>query len=128
MIGNPNQADFKNMVHSGMLDCNYNIKDCENANLIFGKNLPNVIGGTVRKKPKRVDPEYMDIPMEIIEKNRLVTLNVGIMFVNKIAFLITHSRGISLIMAEHLPSRTAKHIAKHLLRVVNVYHHGGYKN
>ena len=32
-----------------------------------------------------------------------------------------------MIMAEHLPRRTAKHIAKHLLRVVNVYHHGGCK-
>ena len=65
--------------------------------------------------------------MEIIEKNRSVNLKVDIMLVNKIAFLITHSRGISLITAEHLPGRTAKHIAKHLLRVVKFYHHGGYK-
>ena len=65
--------------------------------------------------------------MEIFEKNRLVTLNIDIMFFNKIAFLITHSQGISLITARHLPDRTAKHIAKHLLRVVNIYHCGGYK-
>ena len=37
MIGNPNQADFENMVYSGMLDCIYTIKDWENANLIFKK-------------------------------------------------------------------------------------------
>ena len=91
------------------------------------KNLPTIIGGTVRKKPKQVDSEFVDIPMEIIEKNRLITPNIDIMFVNKIAFLITHSQSISLIMTEHLPGRTAKHIAKHLSRVVNVYHHGGYK-
>ena len=69
----------------------------------------------------------MDIPIKIIEKNRLVTLNVDIMFVNKIAFLITHSQGISLITVGHLPRKTAKHIAKHLLRVINVYHHDEYK-
>ena len=69
----------------------------------------------------------MDIPMETIEKDKLVTLNVDIMFVNKIALLITHSQGISLIMVEHLLDRKAKYLAKHLLRVVNVYHRGGYK-
>ena len=69
----------------------------------------------------------MNVPIEIIEKKRLVTLNAVVMFINKIALLITHNQGISLITAEHLPVRTAKHIAKHLLRVVNVYHHGGCK-
>ena len=28
---------------------------------------------------------------------------------------------------EHLPGRTAKHIGKHLLKVFNIYHCGGYK-
>ena len=75
MIGNPHQADFRSMVCSGMLDCNYTINNCENANLLLGKSLPTTIGGSVRKKPKHVDPEYVDIPMEIIDKNIFVTLN-----------------------------------------------------
>ena len=73
-----------------MLDCNYTNKDCENASHIFTKNLPTIIWETVKKKPKQVDPEYVDIPMEIIKKNRPVTLNINNMFINKIAFLISY--------------------------------------
>ena len=83
--------------------------------------------GTVRKRPKQVDPEYVNVPMEIIKKNRFITLDADVMFISKITFLIIHSQGIWLIMTEHHPGRTVKHIVKHLLRVVNIYHHDGNK-
>ncbi len=48
------------------------------------------------------------------------------MFVNGLPFLVTSSRGISLVTIEYLPSRTAKHLVHTLRRVFRVYATGGY--
>ena len=62
MLGNPSDQDFLAMVCTNSIqNCNFTIDDCKHAFLIFGKNLPNIIGKTVRKKPDRVEPEYVDI-------------------------------------------------------------------
>jgi hypothetical protein len=47
-----------------------------------------------------------------------VTLVVDVMFVNGLPFLVTSSRGLSLVTIEHLPFRTAKRLAQTLERVL----------
>ena len=49
------------------------------------------------------------------------------MFVNQIAYLITHSKGINLIVTKYQPGMLTKHIAKQLLSVVNMYQKDGFK-
>ena len=48
------------------------------------------------------------------------------MFVNGLAFLTTLWRDIRFGTAEHVPSRTAKQLAKSLLKVVQLYALGGF--
>ena len=48
------------------------------------------------------------------------------MFVNGLPFLVTSSRGSSLVTIEHLPSRTAKHLVKTLERVFRIYSTAGF--
>ena len=49
--------------------------DVSNSLVIFGTNLSRVKGGTVRKKPSRVETEfYIEIPRDIYSLNRFVTL------------------------------------------------------
>ena len=43
------------------------------------------------------------------------------MFMNGLPFLVTSSRGLSLVTIEHLPSRTAKHLVQTLERVFRIY-------
>ncbi len=43
------------------------------------------------------------------------------MFVNSLLFLVTFSRGLSLVTIEYLPSRTAKHLVHTLQRVFRIY-------
>jgi hypothetical protein len=43
--------------------------------------------------------------------HKYVTLVADVMFVNGLPFLVTSSRGISLVTIEYLPSRTAKRLA-----------------
>ena len=40
----------------------------------------------------------MDIPRDLIEQNKMVTLMADVMFINEIPFLIMYGRGIGLIM------------------------------
>ena len=97
MLGYHSDKDFLAMVCAKMIpNCAFTIDDFKLATKIFGKNLPDVIGKTIRKKPERVIPEYTDIPDDVIEENRLVTLMRDVMFVNQIPFLIRSARQISL--------------------------------
>jgi len=48
------------------------------------------------------------------------------MFVNGLPFLVTSSRGLSLVTIEHLPSRTAKHLVQTLERVLGIYSTAGF--
>jgi hypothetical protein len=58
--------------------------------------------------------------------HKYVTLVADVMFVNSLPFLVTSSRGISLVTIEYLPSRTAKCLALTLERVIKVYTRGGF--
>jgi hypothetical protein len=53
--------------------------------------------------------------------HKYVTLVADIMFVNGLPFLVTSSRGISLVMIEFLSSQTAKCSAITYKRVKRVY-------
>jgi len=48
------------------------------------------------------------------------------MFVNGLPFLVTSSRGLSLVTIEHLPSRTAKCLVQTLERVFRIYSTTGF--
>jgi hypothetical protein len=50
-----------------------------------------------------------------------VTLVADVMFVNGLPFLVTSSIGLSLVMIEHLPSRTAKRLALTRERGFRIY-------
>ena len=76
----------------------------KNAYTIFGPDLAGHWGKTVRKSPSNIEPEYFSILQEIIEKNKLVTLSVDIMFLNQLPFVIMYGRGIGLTTVEWIPN------------------------
>jgi hypothetical protein len=63
----------------------------------------------------------MQIPRDFVELHKYVTLVAGIMFVKGLSFLVTSSRGLSLLTIEHLPLRTGKHLVHTLKRVFRIY-------
>ena len=50
-----------------------------------------------------------------------MTLAADVFFVDGIAFLLTVSRNIKFITAEHVATRTAKSLSNHFDRVIQVY-------
>ena len=53
-------------------------------------------------------------------------MTADLMFVNGIPFMITFSQNIRLVTTEHVPTRTARQLAKSLMKVVKLYARGGF--
>jgi len=115
MVGNPTDKEFKGMVCEKLItNCPVTVQDVENANRIFGPDLANLRGKTIRTKPEHVRIEYVQIPRDFVELHNYVTLVADVKFVNGLPFLITSSRGLSLVTIEYLKSRTdCKEINSH---------------
>ena len=92
-----------------------------NAHTIFGPNCPGLKGKTVRQRPERIESEYLGIPRDFYRLHHFVTLTADVMFVNGLAFFTTLGRDIRFGTAEYVPSRTAKQLAKSLMKIVKVY-------
>jgi hypothetical protein len=57
-----------------------------------------------------------------MERYRVVVLTADVMFVNKVPFLVSQSRGLNLITCEFLPGkRTAKSLAARIDDIKHLY-------
>jgi hypothetical protein len=96
MIGNLREEDFKGMVRGIMIkDCPVTPDAITNARIIFGPNLPSLQGMTLRRTPAQVVSEYVLVPREVVEQNKIVTLAADVFFVDGAAFLLSLSRQIN---------------------------------
>jgi hypothetical protein len=93
---------------------------------IFGPDLTSIQGKMVRHTPVPVVADYVAIPWGIVERNQIVMMAADVFFVDSIAFLVTLSRMIRFVTAEHVPVRTAKSLSKHLDQVLQVYPCAGF--
>ena len=115
------------MVSNKTLDnCPVIPADIPNALALYGPHLPGVRGYTVRKKPDRVKTESLSVPDDYHRLHHFVTLTADVIFVNGVPFLVTLSRKIRLLTAEHIPSCTVKQLGISLMKIVNFYQRCGY--
>ncbi len=72
--------------------------------------------------------DYVQLPRVILERYQVVVLTADIMFVNKVPFLVSQSRGLNLLTAEFLPvgGRTAKALATRIDQIRHLYARGGF--
>ncbi len=124
MIG---KGDYKGLVSSNMIS-NSPIApvDITNARAIFGPDLANVRGKTVRQTPAPVVADHVAVPCTLVERNKVVTMAADVFFVDGTAFLVTIPRNIKFVTVEHLLVRTATALVKHIERVLHVYGRGGF--
>ena len=127
MIGNPSEGDFKGMVSSNMIkNCLITPSDIANAKKIFGPALASMRGKTVWHTPAPVVGDYVAVPRSLVERNIIIPMAADVFFVDGTSFLITLSRKVKFITAEHTPVRTAKALVKHTERVLQVYWCAGF--
>ena len=84
-------------------------------------------GKTVRMTPPVVLHDVIEIPKEIRELHKMVTLAIDIFFVNKIPFFLTHSLVICFLLVTHLSNRKALTIFQALKAMCNYYLQQGFQ-
>jgi hypothetical protein len=129
MIGHPTNQNFIGMVHSGIIaNCPMSPTAMLNANCIFGPDLAGVRGQMVKRPPESVTTSHVQIPRALLEWHQRVMLAVDVMFVNRVPFLVSVSRGLNLVKAEYTPSRMVKQLAAAagITRVMELSLRGGF--
>ena len=94
---------------------------------ILGPNLGSLKGKTVYRPSPHVEPGIDPVPLNIFDRHRNVTLATGIMFVNKIPFLVTVSWNLKFLTVEGLPNRQNSTVCDKLSSVLKIYHHCGFQ-
>jgi hypothetical protein len=101
--------------------------DIVTAEQIFGPNLGALKGKTTKQSSVPVAGHLNGVPPSILERYQDVTLAVDIMFVNKIPFLITTSRGLHFGTVKNLPNGQVPTMVSGLTCVLQVYRRRGFR-
>jgi hypothetical protein len=128
VVGRPSTRDHVKIVEGGMLrNCPITRADILAAEDIFGPNMGSLKGKTGRRKNMHVPSLVADVPCNIVKMHRDVTLCFDIMFVNKIAFLVTVSRNLRFGTTERLLSRNPGVAGKALVTVLKFHRQQGFR-
>jgi hypothetical protein len=128
-VGRPELKDFLRYLDGNSLpNCPINRQDAINAHAIFGRDIGSIKGKTTRRKLKGILGSVANnLPKEIIETYRDVTLCIDIMFVNKIPFFLSISRKIRFITVEVLNNRKQASLIKALRPIYGIYRKQGFR-
>ena len=77
-----------NAIHN----CPVTVEDVKIAERIFGPDMSSLKGKSMRRKPKPVRKDLVEIPNEITEKHRDIELCMDTMFVNECGMLTVIDR------------------------------------
>ena len=81
-------------------------RDIKNTNKIFIPDVSSMKGKSVRRRPEAVVSHYVDIPEDILGMNAALEVSVEVMFVNKLAFLVSVSRRLKFTTIEYIYNRS----------------------
>jgi len=119
MIANPTEREFAVLVREQLLTLTTLSECLVLISLILG-------GKQLGQNRNAFESKYVQIPRVCVQLHKYIMLVADVMFVNGLPFLVTSSRGSSLVTIEHLPSRTAKCLVKNLERVFRIYSTAGF--
>ena len=95
--------------------------DILNSEYIWGTNLGSPKGDTTRWKREHFVMPHTDIPQEIMQKYREVTIAMYMIHVNRNSFLVTNSRNLHFITAEAIPNIWVEVLKGAIHRVSKIY-------
>jgi hypothetical protein len=124
----PSNADMRWAIQSNLIkDCPVTVKDMATAIKVWGPSIAMLKEKTVRRTPPVVRQNVIEIPKEIRELHKDVTLVIDIFFVNKITFFITYSLVICFLLVTHLSNRKALTIFDALKSMCSYYLQQGFQ-
>ena len=99
LVGYPSERDFTNMVSSNII-VNFPVtpQDVKNSDKIFGPDVLSIKGKSIRRCLEAVVSNYVNTPKEILSMDTGLEVFVGVVFVNKLAFLVSVIRRLKLTL------------------------------
>jgi hypothetical protein len=95
------------------------------AEKIFGPDIGTIKGKTLRRTPAPLVKDEIDVPAELTQAQKNVTLDVDGLTVNTQKFLTTISRNLYYRTAHHVTKRTTESYKVANDSLVGVYNRGG---
>ena len=118
----PSVKDLKWIVQANMLkDSPVTAQDVDVALKIWGPSVALLKGKTVRRKPPLVLEDIVEVPKELWQLHKRVTLTIDIFFVNSAPYFATLSLRICFLLVTHLQNRKITTIFKALKAMHNYY-------
>ncbi len=109
----PSVPDLKWIVKANMLkDSPVTSQDVDVALKIWGPSVVLLKGKTVRCKPSFVMKDVIEVPKEIRQLHKKVTLTIDIFFVNGVPYFVIFSLRICFLLVMHLQNRKIETIFK----------------
>ena len=127
IIMRPGARQLMDVAVSHLKGCPVTKADVKAAEDIYGPNLGALKGKTVSRPNPHVPAGVDQVPTSIMKVHRSVTLAIDVMFINKVAFLITISRNLKFGTVEAISNRQVTTIIAKLRSVCQVYHHWGFQ-
>ena len=125
-LGYPSVSDLtRSIKNGGLLNCPVTVRDVHRAVRIYGQDLAVLKGQTTRKKPEHVPIEVL-LEEKAMEFKQL-TAAMDIMFVTGVPFLLTVSRGLSLLVTQAVEGRNVGHLKKGVEAIQATYAKHGMK-
>ena len=108
-------------------NCEIKPKDFENAISIWSKNVAELKGKTVQKKPAPIVSVIMKVPRDLLKFEKDISLALDIFFVNGFPFLITLSLRIYFTTVSNLKNQKLKTVIEILKHIYVYYFQQGFR-
>ena len=86
-----------------------------------GPDVPSMKGKYVRRSPESVVSYYVNTPKKILSMNTGLEVSINVMFINKLAFLVSVSKQLKFNTIEYIPKRPEKELDRSINKIIDVY-------
>jgi hypothetical protein len=129
LVGRPELTAFIRYLNGNSIpNCPIQRQDAINAHAIFGRDVASLKGKITRRQLQGVLAAVANnLPKQLMENYRDITLCIDIMFVNRIPFFLSISKNIRFITAEVLDNRKLGSLVNALRRINGIYRKRGFR-
>ena len=123
----PSNADLKTIITMNMIQNNQiTHEDINLAEQTFGKSIGTIKGKTICKNETFDKTDSIEIPEELMYKNRNLELSIDTMYVNGMLFLTKISHDIYYRTSQYLPSKHKNNHIKCMEEILTLYKIAGF--